>query len=124
MDCHAFTPAAARIRALFASGATINGIHRNLLQCDLAYCCMLEGDTAAARQELDEPLKKFMQSMKRFPSVLRTQYAEALLIEHDSTKADAFLAKFDQMAKKYPYASDIESERELIAAAKKKSLEA
>lgn len=118
MDCHAFLPAAARIRTLFASGATINGIHRNLLQCDLAYCCMLEGDTTAARLALDEPLKKFMQSMKRFPSVLRTQYSEALLLENDSTKADAFLAKFDQMAKKYPYMSDIESERELIQIAR------
>ena len=124
MDCQAFPAAAARIRALFASQATINGIHRNLLRCDLAYCCMLLDETDAAKQELDEPLKKFMQSMKRFPSVLRVQYAEALLIGHDSAKADAILASFDAMAKKYPYPSDIAGERELIAAAKQKSLKA
>ena len=120
MDCHAFPAAAARIRALFASQAAINGIHRNLLRCDLAFCCMLLDDTDAAKQELDEPLRKFMQSMKRFPSVLRTQYAEALLLNRDPAKADAILAKFDRMAKKYPYESDIASERELIQAAQEK----
>ena len=120
MDCEAFPAAAARIRALFASQAAINGIHRNLLRCDLAYCCMLLDEADAAKQELDEPLRKFMQSMKRFPSVLRTQYAEALLLERDPAKADAILANFDRMAKKYPYASDIASERDLIQIAQEK----
>jgi hypothetical protein len=120
MDCQDFTAAAARIRALFASEAAINGIHRNLLRCDLAYCCLLLDDADAAKQELDEPLKKFMHSMKRFPSVLRTQYAGALLLDHDPAKADAILANFNRMAKKYPYASDIESERDLIQTAQQR----
>ena len=44
----------------------------------------------------------------------------ALLLNRDPAKADAILAKFDRMAKKYPYESDIASERELIQAAQEK----
>ena len=48
------------------------------------------------------------------PSVLRTGYACALLADKDSAKAAAYLARFEDVVKRYPYAGEIEGERELI----------
>ncbi len=124
LDEQKISQAAERIRALLGSDAAVNGIHRNLLRCDLAYCAMMQDDFVTAHEELDDPLRKFMQSMKTFPSVLRTQYAETLLRDHDTVKAAEILARFDRIAKKYPYPSDIESERDLIHAAQEKSAQA
>lgn len=54
------------------------------------------------------------------PSILRTQYAYALLSEKDAARADAYLAQFEKAVKHRPYPGEIESERELIALAKEK----
>ncbi|MDP3448665.1 MAG: hypothetical protein Q8S22_11490 [Eubacteriales bacterium] len=121
LDQQQFMQAAASIRALLGSDAAIAGIHRNLLKCDLAYCAMMQSDFASAQSELDDQQRKFMQSMKNFPSVLRTQYTEALLQDHDATKAEEIFARFERIAKKYPYPADIESERELMRAAEAQS---
>ena len=61
--------------------------------------------------------------MKRFPSVLRTQYAVAILRDQDAEQAASIQTAFDRMAVRYPYASDIASEQELMCAALKKSIE-
>ena len=109
------------IRALLASGAAITGIHRSLLLCDLAYCALMQYDPSEATRLLDEQQLRFMQSMKRFPGVLRTQYALALLRDHDEAAAADIQTKFDRMAERYPYQSDIASERALMNAARRKS---
>ena len=62
--------------------------------------------------------KKFMKAMKSFPSVLRTQYALALLFEKDIAKAEKIEGEFEKVAKTYPYSQDIESERDLMKIAK------
>ena len=56
----------------------------------------------------------FMKAMKRFPSVLRTQYALAVLEEKNVSKAETIKGDFDKAAKSYPYPHEIESERELM----------
>ena len=112
------------IRALLASGAAITGIHRSLLLCDLAYCALMQYDPSEATRLLDEQQLRFMQSMKRFPGVLRTQYALALLRDHDEAAAADIQTKFDRIADRYPYQSDIASERALMNAAQKKSIPA
>jgi hypothetical protein len=117
LDEQKIAQAAERIRALTESDAAIAGIHRNLLICDLAYCALMMGDLEAADRALDEQQRKFMKTMKHFPSILRTQYADSLLSNHDAAAAATILARFMRIAKKYPYPSDIESERELMRAA-------
>jgi hypothetical protein len=57
---------------------------------------------------------KFMKQMRKFPSVIRTEYAYALLYEKDASKAERIEAQFAKCAKHHPYPSDIESERELL----------
>ena len=61
--------------------------------------------------------------MKRFPSVLRTQYVLALLSEKDVAKAETIKNEFEKVSKTYPYAQDIESEKNLMRIAESKFLE-
>lgn len=121
LDEQKFAEAADSIRALLASGAVIAGIHRGLLVCDLAYCALMTDQKFEATALLSPQQQKFMKSMKRFPGVLRTQYAVALISNHDAALAADVQTKFDRMAVRYPYTSDITSERELMRAALDKS---
>jgi len=123
MDEHRLDLAAERMRALLRSGAALHAIHRNMLRIDLAFCTLMQDDVASAQSELDAPLRKFMQSMKNYPSVLRTQYAKAVLITRDAEKAEQILDRFDRAARKFPYPSEIEAERELILAIRQKSMQ-
>ena len=123
LDEQRFADTAQGIRTLFASNAAIAGIHRGLLVCDLAYCALMTDQDSEATALLDAQQLKFMKSMKRFPSVLRTQYAVAILRDQDAEKAASIQTAFDRMAVRYPYASDIASEQELMCAALKKSIE-
>ena len=123
LDEQRFADTAQGIRTLFASNAAIAGIHRGLLVCDLAYCALMMDQESEVIALLDAQQLKFMKSMKRFPSVLRTQYAVAILRDQDAEKAASIQTAFDRMAVRYPYASDIASEQELMCAALKKSIE-
>ncbi len=78
---------------------------------------LLRGEAPAAL--LTKEQKKFMKSMKSFPSVLRTEYALALH-EGDPKKVESLRAAFEKMARRHPNPSDIVSERELMALADEK----
>ena len=101
------------IQALLDRETDMNGLHRFLLVCDLATCRLLEGedgtDLLSSRDQI-----RFRKSMKKFPSVLRTEYVLALLGENDEKEAESIRARFDAVARTYPYESDIAMERELM----------
>lgn len=52
--------------------------------------------------------------MKKHPSIIRTEYIYALIYKNQKEKAEEMKERFEKSAIKYPYKSDIESERELI----------
>lgn len=115
MDEQRFDEAEELMERLLRQKTGIMGLHRSLMTCDLVYCKLLRGDSVETVDALmSDAHKKFMKSMKTFPSVLRTDYAYALLREKDEDKAAKISEQFDQVAKTYPYPSDIESERELL----------
>ena len=62
-----------------------------------------------------------MKAMKTSPSVLRTQYAYALLAEKNAAGAKKWLDLFEKVAKTYPYPVDVESERELMEIARQRA---
>ena len=100
--------------------SSIVGIHRNLLICDRMYCEMISNNRKDIIDKmLTKQQKEFMQSMKNFASVIRTEYAYALLVEKNSVKAQKIKAKFEEVSKTYPYQGDIQSEKELIEIAEK-----
>ena len=98
----------------------LNDIHRYLLKADRIYCELLEGNIENAVKLLTDSQKKFMKAMKSFPSIIRTEYAIATIIDKDTEKSNKILNNFEQVKKKYPYKADIESEEELIDIIKNK----
>ena len=122
MDAERFEEADALMAHLLEIDSGIVGLHRDLLVCDRMYVELI-GD---ARREVIENMltaqqKKFMKSMKRFPSVLRTEYALALLFDKDTEKAGNIMGEFDKVAKTYPYPHEAESERDLMKIANNKA---
>ena len=121
MDEERFEEADALMAHLLEIDSGIVGLHRDLLMCDRVYMELIrENRREVIENMLTKEQKKFMKSMKRFPTVLRTQYALALLFERDAAKAETIQNEFEKVAKTYPYSQDIESERELIEIAKRK----
>ncbi len=118
MDEQRFDEAMELMERLLKQETGIMGIHRSLMVGDLIYCKLLRKDPVEAVDALmTEEYKKFMKSMKTFPSVIRTDYVYTLLYEKDEEKAQKILEQFDRVAQTYPYPSDIESERELLVLA-------
>lgn len=115
MDQQRFTEADRLIAHLLKNDSGIVGLHRSLMICDRMYCELIRDNR---KETLDEMLTKeqiaFMKAMKKFPSVVRTEYAYALLALKDIAKANAARALFEKVAKTYPYPSDVQSERELM----------
>lgn len=95
------------------------GLHRSLMVCDRMYIEMIsENRREIIDGMLTKEQKQFMKQMKKFPSVLRTEYVLALLHDKDDVKAEQIKTLFEKCAESYPYQNDIESERELIEIAK------
>ena len=105
------------IEALLGRKTGMPGLYRSLLAGDLLCCRLLEGDTVGAKALVTADWLRFCKSMKTFPGVLRTQYFRARLLDRDEAAAQKVLAAFEKTAKTYPYAAEIEGERELMALA-------
>ncbi len=60
---------------------------------------------------------KMLKSMKNNPTVLRVDYAHALLAEKDAKKAARIKTAFEKAVAHHPYAGEVQSERELLALA-------
>ncbi len=115
LDMHLLEETNQAIRESINGKTGMVGIHKMLLQIDQVYCEILgERREEILSQFQDAQLVSFMKAMKNFPAVLRTQYAYALLIEQDKTKAEGFKNQFEKAAKNYPLEGEVESEWELI----------
>ena len=86
MDEHRFAEAHEAMSRLLSGGANLVGLYRALLLCDEMYLELLgENRRGTVDAMLTKPQCRFMRQMKDFPSVLRTEYALALL--HDGDKS-------------------------------------
>lgn len=91
-------------------------IYRKVMTFDLAWLEMVSGqpgDMAGRIQAAD--MMQFAKAMRNNPSILRTRYAQALLLDKDEKKAQAILAAFEKAVKRYPHPCEIAGERELLA---------
>lgn len=122
MDEHKFEEADRLMEHLLTIDSAMVGLHRSLMICDRIYVELLSQNR---REALDELLsaeqRKFMKQMKHFLTVLRTEYAYALLCEKDRIKAEKIKARFEKRAKSYPYRCDVEAEQELMKIAQNKA---
>ena len=100
------------------------GLHRFMLVCDRAFVEMIaENRKEVLDRMFSKEQKQFMNQMKGFLGVIRTEYAYALFYERDMAKAEAIRARFENRAKSYPYPIDVVSERELMDIAERKASE-
>ena len=121
MDEGRFEEADEAMAHLLSVESGVVGLHRNLLLCDRVFCELIgECRLNVVDKYMSTELKKFMYSMKTFPSVIRTEYTYALLYERNEDKANRALDSFVKIGAKYPYKSDLDSERELMDIALKK----
>lgn len=60
-------------------------------------------------------MKQFARAMKNNSSILRTQYAQTLLLDKDEKKAQSIRQAFEKAAERYPHPCEIAGERELLA---------
>ena len=115
LDEHKFDEARELSDHLLDIDSSMAGVHRCLLTCDRIFLELIGENNSAVLEKLyNKKQKKFMLAMKNSITVLRTEYAYALLAERDVTKADNIKTQFEKRAKTYPYPIDIVSERELM----------
>ncbi len=118
MDEHRFAEAQELMASLRAKDNGLVGLHRALIDNDRIFMELITQNRAdVLGQLLTKEQKQVMKSMKDFPSILRTEYAYALLFEKDPDKAQKYMEQFEQCAVRYPYPSEVEAERELIGIA-------
>lgn len=109
-----------RAMARLSSGGGLVGMHKALLVCDRMFVELITKNRAEILDRMrSKDQQKYMKALRNYPSVLRTEYAWALLHDKDQTKADTVLQQFEKHAKLYPYPSEITGERELLEIASK-----
>lgn len=110
MDKHEFDKVKDLADKLLNMESGMIGVHRNLLICDRIYCELISGGNRNIVDSLySTALIKFMKQMKKFPSVIRTNYSIALLYNNDNSEAEQIKEQFRESANTYPYILDIES---------------
>lgn len=115
LDEHRLAECRERITALLDHAPGLTPLFRACLAVDRMFLELLRGDPAAVQALDPQETRRILRAMKDNPSVLRTEYARALLERRDSAEAAKILARFDRAAARWPYAGDIASERELLA---------
>ena len=90
-------------------------LHRHLMTCNAIYSMAV---TARSKNEIDglwsKELRAVMTQLKKNPSIIRTEYAYALICERDKAKAAALKERFEAVAKNHPFPCEIVNERELF----------
>lgn len=115
MDKLLFSEASELIDRLLEEESSIIGLHRHLLICDRLYCELVgEKNIDVINKLYNKEQINFMKRMPNFITVIRTEYVYMLLYAQNVEKAAQIKARFEKFEKVHPYASDVESERELI----------
>ena len=100
---------------LLSSEAAIAGLHRRLMISDRIYIeVVLRNFPDRLEKLVTKSQREFMKAMTDLPSVIRTEYAHALISQKDQEKAKRFRELFESMAASYPHPVEIISERELM----------
>ncbi|MBR6562524.1 MAG: M50 family metallopeptidase [Clostridia bacterium] len=107
------------IERIISLDSALPGIYKMLLRADLiSLYLLLDRDFDKVSALFDKEQESFMKTMKDFPSIIRTQYIYARLGEHSDENSEKQLARFENIAKSYPFIGDIESEREIMSKCK------
>ena len=119
-----FSQAKEEMEAIVNEENAVAGVHKSLLTNDIIFCELIDGcDKSKIDTLLTKEQKKFTKAMKTNLSVLRTEYAYALIYENDKSKAEKIKLQFEKNAKNYPYVTEIETEKKLMKLAEEEQHE-
>ncbi len=123
LDKHRFAETAELIHNLLNTDNGLIEIHSNSIKCDLLYIELITENRADTVTSLmSKKQKEFMDVMDNSPFVQRVYYTLALRGYSDMKTPEYYREQFEKIARKYPYPSEIVSERELMAIAKDRIL--
>ena len=98
-------------------------MYKNEFDCELLF---LEIIGERRQEEIERlytnELKEYIKASKYMISKIRLQYAYEKLVAQDNPNAEKTLKRFESAAAKYPFAGEVESERELIEIVEKQSI--
>lgn len=115
IDKHDFDSAEILMDKLLNEEAGTVEIHRRQLICNKIYFELIsDNNPEVIKNLIDKPQKSFMNSMKSDPSVMRTNYALAVLNEKNKEKAQKIRKEFEKREKTYAFSADMQTDRELI----------
>lgn len=115
LDEHRFSEAKPMIKELLESDYRIEGVLKNNLKCNLLFIELISDNNAETVEAIvDKRMEKILKKPSSSITVLRTQYAYALIYEHDVQRANKIKASFDKIVSAYPYEGDAKSETECI----------
>lgn len=124
MDEHRFAEARELATRLLAQARGLADIQRLLLGLDRYFLDLLEDPATVGDGPSFAPaLKRLYKAIAGHPSVLRTQYAKALLVEKDETAAAELRRKFELIRAKTPDQGDLADEAELMDLARDRARE-
>ena len=105
----------------YKSTPALPGIYKSLMAMDEMTIRAINGeDYASVSRLFTKEVHSIMNAMKGFPTVLRTKYVFALLMENNTDLATKLKKTFEKIKKSYPYATDIEAEERLMDLARTK----
>lgn len=115
MDQGNIQEAYAQMKMLLEEDNAIADIHTINLKMECAFCEMMtNNDKQMIDNYLDKNTWKMLKAMKGQLSVLRFQYAYALLVENDKPKATKILEDFKKYEASSPFEGEIIAERDWI----------
>ena len=122
IDEQRFQEADALMERILSEASGLTGLHSGLMISDRIYLEAIgENRPEQLKAMRTKQQEKIMKSMASSPSVLRTEYACALLSDRNPEKAEQLRRQFEKAAAVYPFPQEIESERGLIAVADEKA---
>lgn len=114
MDIHDFEKAYRTGRFLLRNVQMVE-LQELSIKAELLYMEMIgEGRKQQVEEILDNETKQKIKMLDTMPAIHRVWYAYYTLYEPDQKKAEKAKKDFEKLAVHYPYASDIELERELL----------
>lgn len=91
-------------------------IYKSLLALDQVFFNLVQDQAQADLSLLEDPqVKQIKSAMKKLPSMLRLDYALALLKDQDPTQAAQIKQQFDQALRQHPSQGEISLEQDLLA---------
>lgn len=115
LDRHDFSTVLFYVARLTDKSSAVPVLYKHLLEADALYVELVSNaslDHLSSWQACET--RQLMKKMKRHLSVLRTQFAYALLYENDQAKAAKIRQRFEKVARMHPHPGEVVSERELM----------